>query len=63
MTIPQAAERLGISRWRVYARINNGELGYVKAPSGRKRVSEEELARYIERHSVPARDDTNEVAS
>lgn len=62
LTIPQVAERLGVSRWRVYARINNGEIGYVKSPSGRKRITEEELQRYIARHTVPAASASNEVA-
>jgi excisionase family DNA binding protein len=46
-SIPDAAERLGVSRTTLYALIKNGELGSVTI--GRRRfVAEEQLQRYLD---------------
>lgn len=62
LTIPEVAKRLRVGRNQVYIRIRNGELSVMKAPNGRMRVTEEAVQDYISRHTVPARDNANEVA-
>jgi excisionase family DNA binding protein len=50
LTVNEAAEALGISRAMVYRLINAGELHTVKIGKAR-RISVEELQKYVERLS------------
>lgn len=56
LSIPKAAERLGVSRYYIYDRINDGTLPVVQLASdtkSKKRVSEEDLDAFIaRRHST-----------
>lgn len=54
LTIAQVCARLNVSRWTVHRRIKSGELEAIKDGNGNRfvRISEESLARYIERHQT-----------
>lgn len=54
LTIPQAAERLKVSRNTVYRLISAGELPVVEVGSV-SRINEDDLKEYIDRNTRTAR--------
>jgi excisionase family DNA binding protein len=56
MTVPQAAERLGVSLKTFKRLIDAGEVAYVQyvTPNGTRWIEEPELLRLIEKHRVKA---------
>jgi excisionase family DNA binding protein len=57
LTIPQVAERLGVTRQTVYSYIRGGLIDRVDIGRGKPktRISEAALGRFIERHTIPGR--------
>lgn len=53
LKIADAAERLGVSRFWIYRRIESGEIPVVELGDTRKnqRIAETDLAAFIERHT------------
>ncbi len=54
LTVPEVGARLGISRTAVYALVGDGRIGTVRW-GGTIRVSEDTLAGFIARATVPGR--------
>lgn len=54
LRIPEAADRLACSRGHVYNLIADGLLASVSVGS-LTRIREDDLARYIDRNTIPAR--------
>jgi excisionase family DNA binding protein len=52
--VPEAARFLGLSRSKIYAMMDAGELPFVKFGKSR-RIIKADLSRLVERHIVPAR--------
>lgn len=50
--VDDAAQRLSVSRRTLYRLVASGQLGVVRLPSGRIRVSEAELKRFAEQASA-----------
>lgn len=54
-TIPQAAERLGISVWTLRSMMDRGEIGYLNPPGRHKLILQRHIAEWEEQFECPAK--------